>query len=695
MSQPALIHPTKVTVPAGMSAAVNGICEVCQTMFGVELAQVGGPVPFRGTGMAYGLGQSLLMGDGSWELALFGSREAMHAFARVLMGLGEDEQPIVEELLDLLGEVVNMAAGIVKRTESRGREINLGIPLKLLDADCQTYVPHAIPILAQPLAGPDFEGELYLVWSERNADSLLLEVQSVLRPSADVQPHDLARGMSLLQEFEEGLGEGGEAISATVQALCSILESIINDELADAKTAYAWVLDTISSLAACFREGRRHLYVTPALPRFAVDEVVQSRSVQSAVERDPETIESFSDFLQESEEGLDLADQTLLAFENGADDKEGINALFRVFHSIKGVSSFLDIADVTRLAHVTETLLALVRDGKMKLAGSALDVVFEATEMMRQTLGEVRRAVEASLSFPVVPGVPPLIERIEAVMRGEEVAPARRAAAAEGGPTEGREAGTEGTKLKNAVKVDVELITQFAERVEALAKLRETLRALGLPAEAQAALTELDGICVDLRQATSMMQMVSLSTLFQKMTRMVRDLSKKTGKLARLVLAGQDTLIERTMAEKLSDPLVHMIRNAVDHGIEDSERRRGLGKPALGTVKLSAAHEESGGRRAVVIRLQDDGKGLDPDMLRDKAISKGLIPASSDLSRDDCYQLIFLAGFSTAAAVTAISGRGVGMDVVRRNIEALGGKIQITSEVGRGSTFTITLPLVV
>jgi two-component system chemotaxis sensor kinase CheA len=190
------------------------------------------------------------------------------------------------------------------------------------------------------------------------------------------------------------------------------------------------------------------------------------------------------------------------------------------------------------------------------------------------------------------------------------------------------------------------------------------------------------------------MQLASLTTLFQKMTRMVRDLSKKTGKLARLVLAGQDTAIERSMAEKLSDPLVHMIRNAVDHGIEDSELRRSLGKPPLGTIRLSAAHEEVHGRRCVVIRLADDGKGLDPEFLRAKAVSKGLIASDADLTREECYLLIFHAGFSTAAAVTAISGRGVGMDVVRRNIEALGGTILITSEVGRGSTFTISLPLV-
>ncbi|MCP4411293.1 MAG: hypothetical protein GY808_01785, partial [Gammaproteobacteria bacterium] len=198
--------------------------------------------------------------------------------------------------------------------------------------------------------------------------------------------------------------------------------------------------------------------------------------------------------------------------------------------------------------------------------------------------------------------------------------------------------------------------------------------------------------CTELQEVTTLMRMVPIQSLFQKMTRMVRDLSKKTGKLARLTLSGEDTLFARNMIEKLNDPLVHMIRNAVDHGIEDTEIRKTTGKPPLGNVQLIARCEEDDERKQAIIELKDDGKGLDSKMLIEKALSKGILEPDANPTDEEAYLLIFAAGFSTAANVTAISGRGVGMDVVRTNIEALGGKISITSKVGIGSTFVITLP---
>ena len=196
----------------------------------------------------------------------------------------------------------------------------------------------------------------------------------------------------------------------------------------------------------------------------------------------------------------------------------------------------------------------------------------------------------------------------------------------------------------------------------------------------------------EVRTVAMLMQMVSLATLFQKMTRMVRDLSKKTGKLARLTLAGEDTMVARKMMEKLGDPLVHMIRNAVDHGVEESEVRKAKDKPPLGTIQLSACCEELDGQKNVVIELADDGNGLNVEKLIEKAVSKGILEADAQLADEEAYLLIFAPGFSTAAEVTAISGRGVGMDVVRKNIEGLGGSIRITSIYGQGSTFRITIP---
>jgi two-component system chemotaxis sensor kinase CheA len=185
------------------------------------------------------------------------------------------------------------------------------------------------------------------------------------------------------------------------------------------------------------------------------------------------------------------------------------------------------------------------------------------------------------------------------------------------------------------------------------------------------------------------MRMVPVRQTFQKMARLVRDLSKKSGKPVDLVLAGEDTELDRKVVEDINDPLMHMIRNSVDHGIESPEKRRAAGKSPAGRLSLSAYHQGA----AIVIAIQDDGGGLNQDRILAKAIENGLIPAGAQLTTSEIHQLIFRPGFSTAEKITEVSGRGVGMDVVRRNIETLRGRIEIQSEPGQGTTFLIKLPL--
>jgi two-component system chemotaxis sensor kinase CheA len=183
--------------------------------------------------------------------------------------------------------------------------------------------------------------------------------------------------------------------------------------------------------------------------------------------------------------------------------------------------------------------------------------------------------------------------------------------------------------------------------------------------------------------------MVPIKPIFQKMERLSRDLSRTCGKKAAFSTDGGHTELDRTMVEEIADPLVHMVRNAMDHGIESPQERLAAGKPEAGSVSLRAYHQ--GGQ--IVIELKDDGRGLDPAKILDKARRLGLVPASAQPSREEILGYIFLPGFSTAATVTSVSGRGVGMDVVRRNVEKLRGKIEISSELGRGTTFKIKLPL--
>jgi two-component system chemotaxis sensor kinase CheA len=193
----------------------------------------------------------------------------------------------------------------------------------------------------------------------------------------------------------------------------------------------------------------------------------------------------------------------------------------------------------------------------------------------------------------------------------------------------------------------------------------------------------------DLQRQGLALRMVPLRGVFQKMSRLVRDLSRRSGKPVQLDLSGQDAEMDRSLAERLGDPLVHMIRNAVDHGVEPVAARRAAGKPELATLRLRAYHE--GGN--IVIELSDDGKGLDRDAILARAVSRGLVPPGATLTDRDVYELIFAPGFSTAEKVTELSGRGVGMDVVKRTVEELRGRIQISTEKGQGTTFRLVLPL--
>ncbi len=461
-----------------------------------------------------------------------------------------------------------------------------------------------------------------------------------------------------------------------------------------------------------------------------------------SVSRDDETILMIGDFLQESDEGLNQADLILMQVEADGPDPEKVNGLFRVFHSIKGVAGFLELADISSLAHTTETLLNNVRRGSLELAGTNLDLVFDSVEMMRGMLDKVRNATEQSTSIQPTEELEEHLVRLNAAIEGEEI-PEKDEIKAEAGDRLGEVLVASGrvkredvdsalidqvgsgkpigeqlvskgvvkpkevakairaqnkaqaqAKIKETVKVDLEKVDDLVEMIGELvivesmvANLPEIARIVN-PA-ARNYLGQLTKITRDLQIVGMGMRMVPVRGVFQKMARMVRDLSRKGGKKINFVQSGEGTEMDRSMVEQISDPLVHMIRNSVDHGIESVEDRLKAGKSETGVIHLSAYHE--GG--SIVIEIADDGKGLDREAILAKAIKNQLIKENDNLSEGEIFNLIFAPGFSTAKKVTEISGRGVGMDVVRRNIEAMRGRVIISSKAGKGSTFKLTLPL--
>ena len=456
------------------------------------------------------------------------------------------------------------------------------------------------------------------------------------------------------------------------------------------------------------------------------------------------------DFINESKEHLEAVDVALLDLETDSQDMESINALFRRFHTIKGVAGFLGLEHVRALSHESESLLDRARKGEILLAGSAIDVIFDAADALKAMINAIQCSITSGNPIPENEELPRLLRRIQAAAAGavadENVAPiaperagGRRlgeilvetgVASKENVETalnrqnhspesprlgeilvrEGQAAARDVAHalraqkvssagqtvlVKETVKVDADRLDRLVEMIGELVIAESMVSQSGEVREAASApllrhLNQLDKITRELQEMGTSLRMVPLRTTFQKMARLVRDLSKKFGKQVDFVMAGEDTELDKTVVDKIGDPLVHMIRNAVDHGLEASEAERvAAGKAPAGRVELRAFHK--GGN--IYIEIHDDGKGLDRKAIIAKAIERGLIRDGEGLSDREVYNLIFQPGFSTAKVVTDVSGRGVGMDVVKRNIDALRGQVDITSEVGRGTTFSIRLPL--
>ncbi len=543
--------------------------------------------------------------------------------------------------------------------------------------------------------------------------------------------------------------------------------------------------------------------------------------------------ELIADFVVEATEHLDTSDVQLLTLEMEPRDLDAINAIFRAFHTIKGVCGFIALEEMQALAHEAENLLDMARKDVLILEGPYLDVVFDAIDMLKAQIANVRRALEENVDLEPELGLPVLLTRMVRLARGE-VPPAEKIDSSAYSPTgapqnlgeilveqgtithedldealelqentqpspkklgqvlqdsalvnksqvnealhlqqdscpdeklgeilinrgavdsadvaqslrkqtsapakpklgevvvasgkasardvaqalriqkeqkeidvatsrEERPANANGDSgavmIRETVKVDAYRLDQLVDMIgelviaESMVCQSKELRTI-LSTDLTRQVSQLDKITRELQEMAMGLRMVPVRPTFQKMARLVRDVARKTGKEVNFNMQGEDTELDKTVVDRISDPLVHMIRNSVDHGLEaNGSIRKAAGKSVSGTVTLRAYH--SGG--SIHIEISDDGRGLDREAILSKARERNLISDNGESMPDkEIWQLIFEPGFSTAKQLTEVSGRGVGMDVVRRNIEALRGEIDIHSEAGVGSRFTIKLPL--
>jgi two-component system chemotaxis sensor kinase CheA len=458
------------------------------------------------------------------------------------------------------------------------------------------------------------------------------------------------------------------------------------------------------------------------------------------------------DFLTEASDLLSGVDNKLVDLEKRPDDKALLNEIFRGFHTIKGGAGFLNATEMVKLCHRTENLFDKLRNAEMTLNPSIMDVIMASTGVVRDMFAELSSAKQPS------PADPALLASLDAVLAGETVAAApapsapplqaadtasvagfsgepdwnqlfhslvggdthvaqvtpvaapvaaqpvlaKPAAAPAPRPAAVGTAAVAAAAKDTTIRVDTARLDQVLNLSGEIGLTKNRLTCLRTAImqgkvdqetikDLDEAVSHLDLLVGDLQNAVMKTRMQPIGRLFQKYPRLARDVARQLGKDVELVLSGEETEIDKTMIEDLNDPLVHLIRNAVDHGVDSPEERIAAGKATKSLVHLSA--EQVGDH--IIIEITDDGRGIKADVIRQKAVEKGLIDIETANSLDEkqSLNLIFLPGFSTKDQISDVSGRGVGMDVVKTNIQKLNGRVDVTSVVGQGSTFRIMLPL--
>jgi two-component system chemotaxis sensor kinase CheA len=416
--------------------------------------------------------------------------------------------------------------------------------------------------------------------------------------------------------------------------------------------------------------------------------------------------EMLREFLNESDEHLHNIEQSVLALEQNPGDPETLNSIFRSFHTFKGGSGFLNLVPIHSLAHELESLLDRARQGRLQIDAGVIDLILAGSDALRRFVTEIEAQLAgARPAEPILVPIHGLIERIQDTLRGHSqpatAAQTSSSADSQTQPLQPTPTPVPNSRAASTARAATGFVKVSTQKLDALVDLAGELvisqslvaqdsdvRALQSP-QLVRHLAQLSRITAEVQKTATALRMVPIKGTFEKMNRLVRDLSLKAGKQVDLRFQGEETELDRSLIDELDDPLVHMIRNAADHGIEAPDVRVAHGKPPRGLIRLAASHQAGN----IVIEIHDDGAGLDRDRILAKARQQGLVGPDENPSDSDIFRLIFAPGFSTAERVTELSGRGVGMDVVRRNIANLRGKITVDSVRGQGTTFTIYLPL--
>jgi two-component system chemotaxis sensor kinase CheA len=574
-------------------------------------------------------------------------------------------------------------------------------------------------------------------------ESLLQEIATEL---AFLTPARLD-GLSQVADVLAQLGQEAatQSLTGVQQELAGSL-SLCRQALASQEGLTQAELD---GLQASFEQMSNALYLAKPAPQQVqapvLDSVALAHDEASFVLGPDDDLELLNEFCNEGRDLLQQVEQGVLVLEENPKHKDTLNQVFRAFHTFKGGAGFLGIDPIKHLAHQLESVLDAARRDQLSISRDVIEVILAGGDALQQYVNAIdlqlkgqgrgqvivvptsalmaraqaclegKPLAPVSVLVPVVPTaaevvvpdlVPlaPLVSEISPPLQPEAFAPLDDGTLASSprppisetdAPRPAAPKVVERTEsLAQFVKLDTRKLDALVDLVGELVIAQSmVVQHPGVQAhkdrDLERHLRQLSRITTDLQHNAMSMRMVPVRSVMQKMTRLVRDLATAQNKQVQLHLSGEDTELDRNIVEELADPLLHMMRNAVDHGIESPAERQAQGKSAQGNIHLQAAHQGGG----ILISIRDDGKGLDSAKILSKARQRGLIPADSVPSEKDIYSLIFLPGFSTADSVTEISGRGVGMDVVRGGINKLRGRVDIDSVSGQGTTFNIFLPL--
>ncbi len=543
-------------------------------------------------------------------------------------------------------------------------------------------------------------------------------------------------------------------LTQVVSGLNHLLEKMVFDTLKDKEAGFGTFEKGIALMQEiseeCQRSGSYSGKIQPFLDALAslTGVVLPEDSSLAAPAAAPETkeveetseektqvldVSLVKDFISEGLEYIDEIEVNILNLEQNPDNTDYINAIFRPFHSVKGVAGFLNLEKIRNLAHNLENLLDKARNGELRVTPSLIDVVLDGADALKAMILQLKDEIENQPAKPFNIDLSALMQKIKAAENKDDAIPEKMKlgeilvgeglisnedvdqalSAAQEEPSkkigealietgkvtprqvsQGLRKQTEQSTDASTLRVDTRKLDDLIDMVGELV-ITQSMIQQDLSQQVNADKNLMRDIALFFRitsnlQRTSMsLRMIPIRQTFQRMSRLIRDLAKNAGKTVNVEMYGEETEIDRNMVDEIYNPLVHMVRNSADHGLETPEDRIRAGKPEKGRIILRAYHR--GGN--IVIEISDDGRGLNKQKIIDKALKKGLITNAADISDQDIYKMILLPGLSTADKVTDVSGRGVGMDVVKQAVEKLRGKIDIESTPGKGTTVITSFPL--